>query len=379
MTSLPSLPPEQPRQSFRCPRCANYLATAIDASGGTDGTYFCSVCSIWVLSTGQGSCEKAFYLPSLADSVLQRKVNNPPPPSSPPPAPGGPFFPAAKPGLPSPGSNPPPGSPDDPFMTQHASHSNNFPPARAAPDTHVPPHGQGPPPTFRLLTPKQIYQGLDEYVIGQAAVKIALAVGVHNHYKRLAVQCRAPPARQQEQEQSTQSSLSQELAGDIDPTLLATPGMHIPPPPPPAPSSVPPDPSHQSSSSNPSTSSSSPLREFHPSPFRRRGPRQSEGEGNVKEVDPVELDKTNILLIGPTGSGKTLLAKTLARLIDVPFIIADATCLTQAGYVGEDVESILYKLYLEAGQDLERAQRGIVYIDEIDKVGRGLVSLLCLC
>jgi len=93
----------------------------------------------------------------------------------------------------------------------------------------------------------------------------------------------------------------------------------------------------------------------------------------------VELDKTNILLIGPTGSGKTLLAKTLARLIDVPFIIADATCLTQAGYVGEDVESILYKLYLEAGQDLERAQRGIVYIDEIDKVGRGLVSLLCLC
>jgi len=86
-------------------------------------------------------------------------------------------------------------------------------------------------------------------------------------------------------------------------------------------------------------------------------------------MDPVELDKTNILLIGPTGSGKTLLAKTLARLVDVPIIIADSTALTQAGYVGEDVESILYKLYLEAGQDLERAQRGIVYIDEIDKVG----------
>src|SRR6056297_2979670 len=134
--------------------------------------------------------------------------------------------------------------------------------------------------------------------------------------------------------------------------------MHLPPPPPPAPSSVPPDPSHQSSSSNPSTSSSSPLREFHPSPFRRRGPRQSEGEGNVKQVDPVELDKTNILLIGPTGSGKTLLAKTLARLIDVPFAIADATTLTEAGYVGEDVENILLKIVQAADYDIEKAEKG---------------------
>lgn len=70
----------------------------------------------------------------------------------------------------------------------------------------------------------------------------------------------------------------------------------------------------------------------------------------------------------PTGSGKTLLVKTLAKLIDVPLVIADATCLTQAGYVGEDVESILLKLYHEAGQDLERCQRGIVYIDECDKI-----------
>ena len=82
------------------------------------------------------------------------------------------------------------------------------------------------------------------------------------------------------------------------------------------------------------------------------------------------IDKSNVILIGPTGSGKTLLAKTLSKLVDVPLIISDATCLTQAGYVGEDVESVLYKLYLEAGQDLERCQVGIVFIDEIDKISR---------
>ena len=84
----------------------------------------------------------------------------------------------------------------------------------------------------------------------------------------------------------------------------------------------------------------------------------------------MEIDKSNILLLGPTGSGKTLLVKTLAKLINVPLVITDATCLTQAGYVGEDVESVLLKLYLEAGQDLEKCQRGIVYIDETDKIRR---------
>jgi len=86
--------------------------------------------------------------------------------------------------------------------------------------------------------------------------------------------------------------------------------------------------------------------------------------------DDVELAKSNILLIGPTGSGKTLLAQTMARMLDVPFVMADATTLTEAGYVGEDVENIVAKLLQTCNYDVERAQRGIVYIDEIDKITR---------
>jgi len=91
---------------------------------------------------------------------------------------------------------------------------------------------------------------------------------------------------------------------------------------------------------------------------------------NLGKKDDIELAKSNILLIGPTGSGKTLLAQTLARLLDVPFVIADATTLTEAGYVGEDVENIIQKLLQKCDYDIEKAQQGIVYIDEIDKISR---------
>ena len=143
---------------------------------------------------------------------------------------------------------------------------------------------------FKIPRPSEIKNVLDEYVIGQERAKKALAVAVHNHYKRIS---------------------------------LKKDGTH-----------------------------GSPMA----------------SAGLVDEE--VELQKSNILLLGPSGSGKTLLAQTLARILNVPFTIADATTLTEAGYVGEDVENILVNLLQAADNDMERASRGIVYIDEIDKLAR---------
>lgn len=104
--------------------------------------------------------------------------------------------------------------------------------------------------------------------------------------------------------------------------------------------------------------------------YKRLSFAQAKASGKVSADDTVELQKSNILLIGPTGCGKTLLAQTLADILDVPFAVADATTLTEAGYVGEDVENILLRLLQVADLDVEEAQRGIIYIDEIDKIAR---------
>jgi len=138
--------------------------------------------------------------------------------------------------------------------------------------------GAPAPADFKILTPQEIKEGLDQYVIGQDDAKMVLAVSVYNHYKRIL----------------TQDDSSNE----------------------------------------------------------------------------VELQKSNVLLVGPSGVGKTYLAQTLARMLKVPFAIADATTLTEAGYVGEDVENILLKLIQAADFDVEKAEKGIIYIDEIDKITR---------
>jgi ATP-dependent Clp protease ATP-binding subunit ClpX len=163
-------------------------------------------------------------------------------------------------------------------------------------------------PKWNLIPPKEMLAQLDEWVVGQTRAKKVLSVAVYNHYKRIA-QPGVQVARPAAEE-----------AGAVDEEV----GLP-----------------------------------------RAAEPRAAGGGGS-----DVELEKSNILLIGPTGCGKTLLARTLARILDVPFTIADATGLTEAGYVGEDVENILVQLLQAADWDVERAAVGIIYIDEIDKIAR---------
>ncbi len=229
---------------------------------------------------------------------------------------------------------------------------------RATPSSH--PSGTGSTTRPRdaagqkLPTPLEIFEGLNEYVIGQKNVKVALSVGVHNHYKRIAVREAQDAAMQamqveaieqaQQQQQRREGHLGVDpnevydanAASFREPTMAdlrlnqfgRTSTIVTPPP------------------SNSNGDGSTPLYKTQAAGLTDNEDR-SIANPNHKigpEVEDCELDKSNIIIIGPTGSGKTLLVKTLAKLIDVPLVITDATCLTQAGYVGEDVESILFKV-----------------------------------
>ena len=208
-------------------------------------------------------------------------------------------------------------------------------------------HDVSPPPVKRMPTPREIRRGLNSYVIGQSNVKVALSVGVYNHYKRIFVSEAQAAAESRKTVRDNQEEYFP-LGGDggLSDLNLSQFG---------------------------SKSENGGQESFCEAPDIN----SIADEGFGTDVEDCEIDKSNIMLLGPTGSGKTHLVKTLARLIDVPLVIADATCLTQAGYVGEDVESILFKLYLESGQDIERCQKGIVYIDETDKIRKsgGNVSI----
>jgi len=209
---------------------------------------------------------------------------------------------------------------------------------------------QQSPSAKRIPTPREVRRGLDEYVIGQGNVKVALSVAIYNHYKRITVvEAQAARAAQESRQAAgtiqDEINISSQTAGretdDVDLTILGLSQYG------------------SSSASSPDINSIADDSDF------------------AVQVEECEIDKSNLLLLGPTGSGKTHLIKTLARLMDLPLVITDATCLTQAGYVGEDVESVLFKLYLESGQDIERCQKGIIYIDETDKIRKsgGNVSI----
>ncbi|XP_072258742.1 ATP-dependent clpX-like chaperone, mitochondrial isoform X2 [Pyxicephalus adspersus] len=188
---------------------------------------------------------------------------------------------------------------------------------------------QKPPPP-----PKKIYNYLDKYVVGQSFAKKVLAVAVYNHYKR--IYNNIPVNVRQQADVEKQSSLTPR-------ELLQIAGI---------------------SPHGNALGASMQQQVNQQMPQERRG-----GDVLDSNHDDIKLEKSNILLLGPTGSGKTLLAQTLAKCLDVPFAICDCTTLTQAGYVGEDIESVVAKLLQDANYNVDKAQQGIVFLDEVDKIG----------
>uniref|UniRef100_A0A672I2D2 ClpX-type ZB domain-containing protein n=1 Tax=Salarias fasciatus TaxID=181472 RepID=A0A672I2D2_SALFA len=193
---------------------------------------------------------------------------------------------------------------------------------------------QKPPPP-----PKKIYAYLDKYVVGQSYAKKVLAVAVYNHYKR--IYNNIPAGSRQQVEVEKQPSLTPR--GQYYCSLLQIAGI---------------------SPHGNALGASMQQQASQQAPQERRG-----GEVLDSTHTDIKLEKSNIILLGPTGSGKTLLAQTLARCLDVPFAICDCTTLTQAGYVGEDIESVIAKLLQDANYSVEKAQQGIVFLDEVDKIG----------
>uniref|UniRef100_A0A8C8IT98 ClpX-type ZB domain-containing protein n=1 Tax=Oncorhynchus tshawytscha TaxID=74940 RepID=A0A8C8IT98_ONCTS len=188
---------------------------------------------------------------------------------------------------------------------------------------------QKPPPP-----PKKIYAYLDKYVVGQSYAKKVLAVAVYNHYKRIYNNLPGAGTKPQAEVEKQASLTPREL--------LQIAGIN---------------PHGNALGASVQQQSQQPAQE------KRGGEVLDSHHANIK------LEKSNIVLLGPTGSGKTLLAQTLARCLDVPFAICDCTTLTQAGYVGEDIESVVAKLLQDANNSVEKAQQGIVFLDEVDKIG----------